>query len=653
MQAKVRDNTVHSWGVRMFHLNCLPAVVRRLALSAVAACCMSAAAATMTGPTRLPRIEANPNLKPGGTATSQGLRIALELREGEWFPESDTGPSLKVFAFAEAGKAPQIPGPLLRAREGTVILASIRNLLDVDAVIHGLHRHPGKQEDVIRLAAGESREVEFEAGEPGAHYYWASAGGDTWNDRPYREDSQLSGAFIIDPAKGAAPDRVFLLGTWRDRRLPFESLDVTTINGKSWPHTERLTYTQGEPVLWHVLNPSNLQHPMHLHGSYFRVENMGDGERYEALVGEQQKLVATQLLPPGATMSVRWVPDRPGRWLFHCHILGHVTPDIMLLRQGASGGHPSHAASNHAEAMSGLVLGITVLPARKMTALPVALPHVRKLELQVASRNSSGPATLGYALREGGSTTSITSPGPPIVLVRGERVSIRVVNRLDEPTAVHWHGIELESYYDGVPGWTGMGRQVTPLILPGKSFVARFTPPRAGTFIYHTHVNDIAQMSSGLYGPIIILPPGERFDPERDRVFVIGHYGKRAEGGLLLNGSGAPPPLRLRAGTSYRLRFVNITANNVTAVKLRRDGTAVEWRPIAKDGADLPAAQANPVPALLTIAPGETYDFQFRPEQDGELEMTAEVVLLKELVRQTIQVEAADASGLIKSGAER
>src|SRR5581483_7348897 len=100
------------------------------------------------------------------------------------------------------------------------------------------------------------------------------------------------------------------------------------------------------------------------------------------------------------------------------------------------------------------------------------------------SRGSSGPATLGYALREAGATTSITSPGPPIVLVRGEPAAIRVVNRLDEPTAVHWHGIELESYYDGVtvhwhgielesyydgvPGWTGLGRQVTPLILPGK-----------------------------------------------------------------------------------------------------------------------------------------------------------------------------------------
>jgi FtsP/CotA-like multicopper oxidase with cupredoxin domain len=45
--------------------------------------------------------------------------------------------------------------------------------------------------------------------------------------------------------------------------------------------------------------------------------------------------------------------------------------------------------------------------------------------------------------------------GPPIVLTRGQPVEIEVVNRVKDPTAIHWHGIELESYYDGVPGWSG------------------------------------------------------------------------------------------------------------------------------------------------------------------------------------------------------
>jgi len=48
------------------------------------------------------------------------------------------------------------------------------------------------------------------------------------------------------------------------------------------------------------------------------------------------------------------------------------------------------------------------------------------------------------------------------------------------------------------------------------------------------------------------------------------------------------------------------------------------WRPIAKDGADLPLAQQELCPAQLTISVGETYDFEFRPERAGEL--TLEVV---------------------------
>ena len=111
------------------------------------------------------------------------------------------------------------------------------------------------------------------------------------------------------------------------------------------------------------------------------------------------------------------------------------------------------------------------------------------------------------------------------MLRRDEPVEITLVNRLAEPTAIHWHGIELDSYYDGVHGFSGLGRQVTPMIEPGGQFVVRFTPPRAGTFIYHTHLHDYRQLSSGLYGPIVVSNPGETFDPATDHVVVIGRSG--------------------------------------------------------------------------------------------------------------------------------
>ena len=75
---------------------------------------------------------------------------------------------------------------------------------------------------------------------------------------------------------------------------------------------------------------------------------------------------------------------------------------------------------------------------------------------------------------------------PELDLLRGEPVSITIVNHLAEPTSVHWHGIEVQdSYVDGVRGIQRAGGHLSPEIAPGDSFVARFTPPRSG----HVHVS--------------------------------------------------------------------------------------------------------------------------------------------------------------------
>jgi len=227
------------------------------------------------------------------------------------------------------------------------------------------------------------------------------------------------------------------------------------------------------------------------------------------------------------------------------------------------------------------------------------------------------------------------------VLTRNQPVAIHITNKLDEATSVHWHGIELESYYDGVPGWGGDGPQVTPMIAPGKSFDALFAPPRAGTFMYHTHTNDLFQLSSGLYGALIVLPEGTTFDPETDRVFVLSRNGKRKDGELLLNGSTAPGPLTLRAGVRYRLRFIDILANNSIVINAVQDGKPIEWTCIAKDGADLPSVQSAATPASFTIAPGETYDFTFTPEKSGEVKFKYDLILLDEHVGQTAKVAEA------------
>ena len=86
---------------------------------------------------------------------------------------------------------------------------------------------------------------------------------------------------------------------------------------------------------------------------------------------------------------------------------------------------------------------------------------------------------------------------------------------------MHWHGIELESYFDGVAGYSGDERRITPAIPSGGSFDARFTPPRSGTFIYHTHVDEVRQQQAGLSGALLVVDDPAAYNPARDWVLLI------------------------------------------------------------------------------------------------------------------------------------
>jgi len=584
----------------------------------------------------LPRIAANTNQHAAGLLSEGALSVDLEIREGAFYPEDEAGPSLRVFAFAEPGKQLQIPGPMIRVAEGTNIHVTVHNLIARDVLIHGLHARPGKTDDTFKVPARATRDVTFPAGAPGAYYYWATAGGDTIGGMPYQEDSQLHGAFIVDPRGTVAPDRVFVIGMWRDRKLPQESFDAPVINGKSWPYTERLEYPAGSEVRWIWLNPSGNVHPMHMHGSYFQVLSTGDAEHSDAVPPARVRDLSTYFMAIGETMTTLWKPERTGRWIFHCHILTHISPETSFFHhESVQDGMQHTDPMNH---MAGLVMGITIVPRKGKPVAHKAVKPARKLDVVIA-KDQSDPRKFGYSIRESGQAAQIGgSPGPTMVLTRNQAVKIHITNRLDEATSVHWHGIELESYFDGVPGWGGDGARVTPMIEPGKSFDAEFAPPRAGTFMYHTHMNDLAQLSAGLYGALIVMPEGKTFNPEIDKVLLLSRNGKRKDGELLLNGSTAPSPLALRAGVSYRLRFIDILANNSIVINAIQDGKVVQWTPIAKDGADLAAVESVAAPASFTIAPGETYDFTFTPEKSGEIAFKYDLILLDQHVTQVANV---------------
>jgi FtsP/CotA-like multicopper oxidase with cupredoxin domain len=113
----------------------------------------------------------------------------------------------------------------------------------------------------------------------------------------------------------------------------------------------------------------------------------------------------------------------------------------------------------------------------------------------------------------------------------------------------------------------------------------------------------------------------------------------------LLNGSLAPDPITLRAGTAYRFRFMNITLFNAQArIRLVRDGFPVMWRAVAKDGADLPRSQRRVDLADRVVSVGETMDFEFRPTEPGEYRLEARSFVGERFVEQRIDVIAETVS---------
>ena len=573
-------------------------------------------------PTPSPLIHTNDNRRAAGMLEHGVLAIRLEARNGVWHPEAEAGVGVEVQAFGEEGKPLQNPGPLIRVPEGTEIRLSVRNAIPgATLVVHGLGTRPAAADDSVVLAPGAVRELRFSAGAPGTYFYWATTTGAALADRR-TVDSQLNGAFIVDPAGVKPADHVFVLGIWLDSLTVSgvrEEREIPTINGKMFPYTESFTYSVGDSVRWRVINASDRGHPMHLHGFYYRVDSRGTAARDSLYTPSQRRLAVTERLQSGATMTAAWSPDRPGNWIFHCHILFHVAPDLAL----SPPAHETHAGGM--ERMSGMVIAIHVRPAPG-AAYPATVGEPKRLRLLVQYHPNvyrQDPA-FGFVLQQGDTPPardSIRIPGSPIVVTRGEPLHIAVVNRLTEATAVHWHGIELTSYYDGVPGMSGEPGHVVPSIAPGDSFVAAYTPPRAGTFIYHTHIDDVRQMESGLYGALIVLPPGQAYDSTTDHALVFGRHEYADTIDVLLNGSAHPAPLVLRAGAMHRLRIIMIPSAGAGDVVLRSDTSLVTWRAVAKDGADLPPYQATVRPARQRVAVGETYDFEFTPAGLGKLRL--------------------------------
>ncbi|MFN7923974.1 MAG: multicopper oxidase domain-containing protein [Bryobacteraceae bacterium] len=569
----------------------------------------------------LPSISANDNRKPAGALRDNVLHVELEMRKGNWHPESEDGEAIPSYAFAEPGKPLQAPGPAIRVPLGATVDITLRNTLAVPVTLFGLHERPGNKTASITVEAGATQHVRFPAGRAGTYLYWArTPDGRRGNGRVL--DALLGGALVVDqPGDDATKDRIFVLERWNGPTR-------TAINGKSWPYTERLNFQVGEKVRWRIVNASDLSHPMHLHGFHFRLDGEGDGEHYKVFDEGVKPEEFTHSVEVMETFDMSWTPKEPGRWLYHCHRIPHMrlpvpldAADATLVEHNHDHEHMHDMDSPYA-GMGGMIMGITV-SGRPTFDTETGWKPTRRLEMRIAKRESG----QGYeiALRDqvsGAETRSRGLAGPLLVVRQGEQTEIAITNATRETTVIHWHGLEIESYYDGVPGWGGLGDKKAPALEPGKTFNVRMVPRRAGSFIYHTHWHDAAQLTGGIHGSMVVLAANQKWDPDTDKSFQLSASPDEPYGQvLLMNGVPQPAAMRLRVGTTYRLRFMNITpTGDNMRIGLRGPGE-VQWKPLAKDAADL--RDQHPRAAEQHIAVGETYDFEYRANAAGEVRLEA------------------------------
>lgn len=570
----------------------------------------------------LPLVQPNDNRVVAGTLQDGVLNLALEVLRADWRLETPAGPGLRVTAVAEAGGFPTIPAPLIRVEAGTRLRVRVRNrLAGAPITVFGLHTRPAEDAAPFEVSPGEERTVEFEAGAPGTYLYWIREGPepDPESEEAEFEQEQLAGAFIVDPVGGSPPDRILVMNIFSqavdEAVSPTGWVEGLAINGLSWPFTERMELTVGDELRWRVVNASDREHPMHLHGFFYSVLSRGTPTADTIYSPEDRRLVVTESMRPRTTMSMEWTPTRPGRWLFHCHLSFHVTSGIRL--PGAVEADPEHAHSH----LAGLVIGIEVAPGPSDL-----VSHGTPVDVDLFA-NEYGDRTgyrYGFALDPDFEADSLTDvPGPPLVFHQYEAVDVTVHNRMSVPTGVHWHGLELDSWADGVPNWSASDGRVSPAIAPGDSFTYRLSLMRPGTFIYHSHLDDIHQLSGGLYGALLVLPDGAQFDPRTDHLLIWGwnHPDGQSMDQRDLNGRQEQPDATVQVGEEHRFRVINIAPADRIAVWLTLDGEVVPITLYAKDGADLPPNQRVAVDELPRLSVGETADFTWTPATPGTYEL--------------------------------
>jgi len=213
-----------------------------------------------------------------------------------------------------------------------------------------------------------------------------------------------------------------------------------------------------------------------------------------------------------------------------------------------------------------------------------------------------------------------TAPGPLLEGTEGERVRIYVTNKLPEATSIHWHGMFVPNGMDGVGGLTQAP------IAPGKTFKYEFVLDRAGTFMYHPHVDEMTQIALGMMGMIVVHPKAPE-KKARDYALMLHEWKipigtRRADpmamsdfNVLTFNGKSFPAtqPLLAETGDLVRIRFANLGPMEHHPIHLH--GHAFEM--VATDGGPVPVSARHPDTSIL-VPVGTTRTIEFVARAPGD-----------------------------------
>ncbi|SRX55075.1 multicopper oxidase domain-containing protein [Aequorivita sp. CIP111184] len=170
--------------------------------------------------------------------------------------------------------------------------------------------------------------------------------------------------------------------------------------------------------------------------------------------------------------------------------------------------------------------------------LPV---HEYTLTLKEEMVNKTGKEVMGM-------TVNGTVPGPTLEFTEGEYAVIYVKNEMSVETSVHWHGLLLPNFFDGVPYLT------TPPIKAGTTFKYEFPIRQNGTYWYHSHT--MFQEQSGVFGSLLINPKEKTLDYDKDLVLMLSDWTNENPKNVMRNLKRGNEWYQMKKGTSTPLNQV-------------------------------------------------------------------------------------------------